>query len=146
MQGTGLAPARARRAAFFAFRDDSALSPLTSIILLKHGKLWSMLISLCYLHPWSCWSIAFVQPHNAIEVIPRPAPPSGRVALAVLFGLHSGCSGRMHSAGPVRARLRPVFADNASPYSIIPGISETLRPYWAARRARGNGHSGHSFP
>lgn len=126
MQGLGIAPAWRGVLLSSLFAMILIFRPLTSIILLKHGKLWSMLISLvvCTL---VMLAYPFVQPHNAIEVI-----LALRLLQGVALAVYSACTVAVlvECIPPGQsARGFALFSlTMLLPYSIIPGISESLLP------------------
>lgn len=126
MQGIGVEPQwrgillSALFAAILVFR------PLTSVIMLKHGKLWAMLISLSV-----CTAVMiaypFVQPATAI-----PAILFLRIVQGIALAVYSACTiAVLVECIPPGQSARGFALFSLTmllPYSIIPAISETLLP------------------
>lgn len=100
--------------------------PLTSVVMLRHGKFWAMLVSLLVS---SCVLLAYpyVQPANAVPVIFFL-----RVIQGVALAVYSSCTiAVLVNCIPPGQSARGFALFSLTmllPYSIIPAISETILP------------------
>lgn len=126
MQGLGI-PASWRGILLSAlFAMILLFRPITSVIMLKHGKLWPMLISLAV-----CTGVMivypFVTPANAIYTI-----LGLRIVQGIALAVYSACTvGVLVECIPPGQSARGFALFSLTmllPYSIIPALSEELLP------------------
>lgn len=126
MEGLGISPAWRGVCLSSLFAMILLFRPLTSIFMLRHGKFWAMTGSLvvCSL---VMAAYPFVGPGHAIEVI-----LALRIVQGVALAIYSACTvGVLVECIPPGQSARGFALFSLTmllPYSIIPGISETLLP------------------
>lgn len=126
MQGIGVAPNWRGILLSALFAMILVFRPVTSVIMLKHGKLWPMIISLAV-----CTAVMaaypYVTPQNAVPMI-----LGLRIIQGIGLAVYSACTvGVLVECIPPgqSARGFAIFSlTMLLPYSIIPAISEELLP------------------
>lgn len=126
MEGLGIEPQFRGILLSALFAMILLFRPLASIIMLKHGKLWAMLISLSI-----CTAVMLVYPHvprtHAVEVILTLRLVQG-AALAVYSACTIGVLVECIPPGQSARGFALFSLTMLLPYSIIPALSEKLLP------------------